>query len=205
MEDEIVKKTWLGWAIGIVFAMGISGAFAATTLENLQAAYNGESNAKIRYEAFAVKADAEGYRGVASLFRAAAQAEGIHQANHAGAIEAMGGKPTNDIKAPEVKTTKENLAAALAGENHERLSMYPEFIRQAEGENNRKAVRTFKFALEAESMHAKYFEEASKNLDAWKGAKTFLVCSNCGYTTADGSIKKCPVCSYPRKKINEVK
>ena len=52
------------------------------TLENLQTAFNGESNANARYLAFATKADQEGYGGVASLFRAAARAEEIHAANH---------------------------------------------------------------------------------------------------------------------------
>ena len=45
-----------------------------TTLDNLQAAFEGESNAAAKYSAYAVKADAEGYKGAAVLFRAAARA-----------------------------------------------------------------------------------------------------------------------------------
>ena len=47
----------------------------ATTISNLLAAFDGESNANAKYVAFAVKADADGWHGAASLFRAAAQAE----------------------------------------------------------------------------------------------------------------------------------
>ena len=56
------------------------------TLGNLVAAYNGESNAHVRYAAFALKADEEGFTQVASLFRAASRAEEIHAANHATVI-----------------------------------------------------------------------------------------------------------------------
>jgi rubrerythrin len=181
-------------------------AWAGSTLDNLQTAFSGESNAKMKYEAFATKADAEGYHQVASLFRAAARAEGIHLANHGKVIGGMGASPFAMITLPQVKKTKENLQAALKGEEYERLTMYPEFIKQAELEKNPKAVQTFRYALEAESMHAKYFQEALGNLRKWRtGTKAFRVCSNCGYTTMDGSIQQCPVCSYPREKIFEVK
>jgi rubrerythrin len=64
-----------------------------TTLENLQAAYNGESNAHSRYLAFAKQASLEGYGEVASLFRAAARAEEIHASNHAAVLRMLGAVP----------------------------------------------------------------------------------------------------------------
>ena len=68
-----------------------NGAMAATkTLDNLQAGFNGESNAHARYLAFAEKADQEEYGEVASLFRAAAKAEEFHAANHAAVIKKSG-------------------------------------------------------------------------------------------------------------------
>ena len=75
-----------------------NGAMAATkTLDNLQAGFNGESNAHARYLAFAEKAGQEGYGEVASLFRAAAKAEEVHAANHAGVIKTLGGTPQAKI------------------------------------------------------------------------------------------------------------
>ena len=82
------------------------------TLENLQTAFNGESNANAKYLAFAKKADDEGYTKVGSLFSAAARAEEIHMNNHAEVIKKMGGSPAADIKAADVKTTAENLKKA---------------------------------------------------------------------------------------------
>ena len=67
------------WPSGPLAA--VAAAPRRSTLDNLQAAFNGESNANARYLAFAKKADEEGYGQVASLFRAAARAEEIHAAN----------------------------------------------------------------------------------------------------------------------------
>jgi rubrerythrin len=101
------------------------------TLENLQAAYNGESNAHAKYTLFAKKADAEGYCQVASLFRAAARAEQIHAQNHARVIRKLGAEPVATIEAHPVKSTRENLQTAIAGETYERDTMYPAFIQEA--------------------------------------------------------------------------
>ncbi len=187
-------------------APAVTEAPAASTLANLQAAYNGESNAKVRYEAFAKKADEEGYAGVARLFRAAARAEQVHLENHAKVIQAMKGTPTAVIVAPDVKSTKENLEAAVVGENYERLTMYPQFIELAKKERNSKAVQTFTRAMKVEAVHATLYKAALDNLEQWKKAdKTFLVCPVCGYTTDDGTFKKCPICATPRTKFMEVK
>ncbi|HEX6044932.1 MAG TPA: ferritin family protein [Pyrinomonadaceae bacterium] len=174
----------------------------AKTLDNLQTAFNGESNASARYLAFAQKAEAEGYGKVASLFRAAARAEEIHANNHAAVIRNLGATPAADVKTPEVKSTAENLQAAIKGESYERDAMYPEFLKQARADGNRDAIRTFNFAKEAEAEHAKLYTEASTNLATWKTtAQPFYVCPSCGYTTSDLNFNKCPVDFTPREKF----
>ncbi len=176
------------------------------TLADLMTAYNGESNAHAKYLAYAKKADEEGYGKVASLFRAAADAEGIHLKNHAEVIKGMGGTPKADIKLPEIKSTKENLEDALKGETYERITMYPEFIEQAKKDNNNAAVRTFTYAKFAEAEHAKLYKEALDNLESWKGENTdFYVCPTCGYTV-DGkpSFEFCPVCATPAKDYKRI-
>lgn len=175
---------------------------ASKTLENLQAAFNGESNAKARYLAFAQKAEAEGYGKVASLFRAASRAEDIHANNHAAVIQKLGGSPVADVKTPDVKSTAENLQAAIKGESYERDTMYPDFLKQAREDGNNDAVRTFNLAKEAEAEHAKLYTEASANLVAWKtNAQPFYVCPSCGYTTSKLDFAKCPVDFVAREKF----
>jgi rubrerythrin len=174
----------------------------SATLANLLAAFNGETNAHHRYLAFAAKADQEGYGKVASLFRAAARAEEIHARNHAAVIKALGGTAKADVKTPEVKTTRENLAVAIQGETYEFQKMYPEFIAQAKTANNRQAIRTFSGAMEAEIGHAKAYQDALDHLDQWKGGKKeFYVCPVCGYTVDKLDFDKCPVCTAPREKF----
>lgn len=172
----------------------VSTAQSSPTLKNLQKAYNGESNAHVMYLEFAKKADEEGYKEVANLFRAAAQAEAIHRDNHAKVIEEMGGTPKNNITTPEVKSTKENLETAIKGESYERDTMYPEFISQAKAEGNQAAVQTLTYAQAAEAQHAKLYTEAENNLESWRTeTHPFYVCKVSGETAIDKTaMAQCP-------------
>jgi rubrerythrin len=176
------------------------------TLKNLQVAFNGESNARARYLAFAEKADADGYGKVASLFRAAARAEEIHAYNHAQVIGKLGGAPTADIKLPEVGDTAANLEAALQGEMYERDTMYPDFLKQARQDGSTDAIRTFRLALNAEAEHAKLYGGALMDLKNWKGVNaTFYVCPVCGFTTNNLNFERCPSSYTPRERFLEIK
>jgi len=177
------------------------------TLRNLQAAFEGESNAHARYNAFAVKADGEGLHGAASLFRAAARAEQIHAGNYARLIRQMGSDPAATIHPVKVQSTLENLNEARAGERYEIDSMYPEFLREAKGHGNTAAVRTFTWALEAEKTHARLFSEAIAVLDSgWLiAARTFYVCAACGYTSETPESQRCPACNLPWEKFEVVR
>jgi len=205
MKKSLLAAAALALLSGAVFAAEkASKKPVATTLENLQTAYDGESNAKMRYEAFAAQAQTEGYLGAAGLFRAAALSESVHAAKHAKAIEALGGVPKAELLTPVVKTTKENLKTALDGETYESKKMYPAFLKKAEADKDKQAMYSFKGAIAAEKMHAQYYAKALANLKDWKTAKKFLVCTVCGYTTMDMTIKVCPVCASPREKFTEV-
>lgn len=208
MKDQRISKVLCTLLFSLSLGLSANAAeasSAATTLENLQAAYNGESNAKARYDAFAVKADEEGYKGVASLFRAAAKAEEVHASKYSTIIKKLKAVPTANIEQPVVKTTKENLQAAIKGETYEKNTMYPLFIKQAELDKNKKAIIAFKGAMAAETEHAKLYQQALNNMNSWKDAKVFIVCPVCGYTTINLDIKKCPVCSEPRSKFYTIK
>jgi rubrerythrin len=184
----------------------------AITVQNLMAAFDGESNAHARYTAFAIKADEDELRGVASLFRAAARAEQIHAANHARVINMLGGRAECEIQIAEVKSTLENLKAALNGENYEVESMYPAFLAEATEQKNTAAIRTFHGALEAEKTHARLFSEtiallAAGKKDSWIGeARDFYVCPVCGYTSeTEEEHERCPVCNCPWERFEIIR
>jgi len=151
------------------------------TMENLQEAFAGESQANRKYLAFAKQADAEGYGQAAKLFRAAAEAETVHAHSH---LKVMGG----------IGSTQENLKSAMAGETHEFESMYPGMIADAEQEKNVQAVRTFTFANEVEKVHAGLYQKMLDSLSKEGEPFDYFVCSVCGHTVENAAPEKCVVC-----------
>jgi len=182
-------------------------AMSVTTLDNLQAAFNGESNAHASYLAFAVKADAEGFAPVASLFRAAARAEEHHARNHSEVIRKLGSTAVAIIETPVIKSTRENLETALQGETYERDVMYPNFIAKAQMDGESEAVNTFQLANAVEAEHAQLYTEALKNLESLSGGKpvVYYVCPFCGSTTSKAGFDLCPVCSTPEDEFEEIR
>lgn len=181
-----------------------SVATAITTLQNLQTAYDGESNARVRYRLFAVKADMDGYHDVASLFRAASHAEHIHAENHARVIRSLGAEPVRTIQPVDVRDTASNLRTAISGEEYERDVMYPGFVAEAKTSRQNAAARTFSYALEAEAEHARLFAAALNSLAKGRGLVQYYVCTVCGYTTADASTVRCMVCNNPFERFENV-
>ena len=150
--------------------------------QNLKDAFAGESQANRKYLAFAKKAETEGYKNAAKLFRAAATAETIHAHNH---LRELGG----------VKSTAENLREAINGESYEFLQMYPRMIADATAERNEKALRTFNFANEVEKVHAALYKKALDELGNEKSKDVkYYVCTVCGYTAEGKAPDSCPVC-----------
>jgi rubrerythrin len=175
-----------------------STAKPTTTLENLHEAFNGESNASYRYMAFASKADMECYGQVASLFRAASKAEEIHAHNHAEVIRKLGAEPKAKIETPVVRSTRENLQAAMDGEIHERDRTYPPFIEEARQGKCPEAVRTFNYALKTEAEHAQLFADALKHMERMRKKTGYYVCTVCGFTVQTVNFLKCLVCGHSK-------
>lgn len=148
----------------------------------LKDAFAGESQANRKYASFAAKADQEGYAQAARLFRAASEAEAVHAANH---LRSMNG----------IKSTKENLREAIAGETHEFKEMYPEMIDSAKADGNKIAERSFTYANEVEKVHAKLYHSMLDNLEkSTTESYPYYVCPVCGLTAEKEPPAVCPVC-----------
>jgi rubrerythrin len=163
------------------------------TLDNLQAAFAGESQANRKYLAFAAKADADGKPQIAKLFRAAAAAETVHAHAH---LRVMNG----------VGSTVANVQAAIEGEGHEFKTMYPGFVAEAKKEGNQAALKSFEFAMTVEKVHYDLYSQAAEALKAGKDLTTakIFVCPVCGNTVLNGAPDKCPVCGVPGAKFSEI-
>lgn len=163
------------------------------TNENLKAALAGESQANRKYLAFALKAEEENMPGIAKLFRATAESETVHAMNH---LRALG----------EIKSTKENLEASIAGENYEAETMYPEFVRAAEEEKEAAAKISFTGAGKVEKFHEEMYKKALPDISAGNDVETkdYFVCQVCGYTAEGEAPDICPVCGAPKEKFKKI-
>lgn len=157
------------------------------SLEDLKAAFAGESQANRKYLAFAKKAEEEGHMQAARLFRAAAEAETIHAHAHLRAMDGIG-------------TTAENLEAAAAGEHYEHTEMYPDFIKDAEAEGNKRALISFGNATKAEAVHEELYREALASLGI-QDEYDYYLCPVCGYIERRSAPEKCPICGAPASKF----
>ena len=161
------------------------------TLDNLKAAFAGESQANRKYLAFAEKAEVEGKPGVAKLFRAAAEAETIHAHGHLRLMKGVG-------------STEDNLKTAIEGETFEFKSMYPDMIKEAEAEGEKAALRYFEFANQAEEVHAELYTCALEaDSDVFADAD-FHICTVCGHTQDGPATENCPICNAAPKAYKKV-
>ena len=162
------------------------------TDENLKKAVAGESQAYRRYRAFADRAAREGYPNVAKLFRAVSESEAVHATNELLLMKA-------------IKSTAENLQAAIEGETYEYTKMYPDFSVAAEKEGSKAAVKIFDETTEVEHFHAAYYEEALENVEKKKDlpARDYYVCSVCGHTAPNEAPDECPVCGAKKSSFRK--
>jgi len=160
------------------------------TEQNLLDAFAGESQANRKYLAYAKQADNEGYKQVAKLFRAAAEAETVHAHAH---LRTIG----------KIKDTAQNLKDAIDGETHEFKSMYPAMIAQAQEEGNKAGERSFHYANEVEKIHAALYQKALEKMGALED-NDYHVCSVCGYTCENEPPDTCPVCGSKAKAFFKV-
>ncbi len=163
------------------------------TQQNLEAAFAGESQANRKYLFFADKAENEGHPRIARLFRAAAESETVHAHSH---LMVMGG----------IGSTRDNLKAAIGGENYEFTEMYPEFIEKAKAENNERAEISFLNANAVEKIHHRLYQQALSALeeDNQLGDEPYFVCQVCGNTVSGEAPDTCPICGAPSSKFKRV-
>ncbi len=200
-----MKKFFLFSLAAFLFANVSTLAGTEKTIENLKAAFKGESTASAKYAAYAEQAKKEGLMSIATMFSSTSKAEAIHAANHKTVLGKMGQTP--DVVKPEftVKTTKENLQDAINGENYEMTTMYPGFIATAKTDNANDAVKSFRWAMDTEKKHHLMYQAALDAINAGKTetlSKVYYVCPKCGntYNTAKPEAE-CAFCSTKKEKF----
>jgi len=161
------------------------------TIENLKAAFAGESQARNMYTFFAKVARKEGYHYIAKIFEETAANEMRHAKDEF-------------TKAGLLGDTAANLQEAVNGEHYETTEMYPEFAKIAREEGNTEAAILFEQIAKVEAEHRDRYQ---KLLDMVKDGTVFKrdkpikwKCGECGYIhEGEEPPVKCPCCKHPRE------
>lgn len=195
-----MKRSWSVVLI-LLSSMGIIAATKSLPREVrdlIERALRGERQAIARYDAFALKADAEGFRGAAALFRAQAQAERTHAQRFTSLLhENEVPIPAEEPFVPNVGSTRENLNATVASERGESDTDYHTAVELCDEKGRRDIAEVFDETRDSEVEHSNLCATALRDLESLKNAKVFYVCAKCGYTT-DVSLPFCPACQNKR-------
>jgi rubrerythrin len=173
----------------------------AMTADFLRSAYGGESMAHMRYIAWGNLAEKEGFPNIGRLFKAISYAEQIHAHNHFRELSMQKGDYTVASGAVfGIGDLVDNLQGAINGELHEVEQMYPVYLQTAQFQSEKGAERSFHFALEAEKIHAKLFQEAQNAAREGRDLQfnSVNICPVCGHTILDNVPDHCPVCGAKR-------
>ncbi|MBT7903602.1 rubrerythrin family protein [Candidatus Woesearchaeota archaeon] len=161
------------------------------TEENLKAAFAGESQARNKYTYFAKIARKEGYHYIAKIFEETAMNEVQHAKDE---FKLLNG----------INSTKENLKAAIEGEDYETDEMYPTFAKEAEEEGNMDAAALFRSIAKVEKEHSNRYKRLLtllENDSVFKRSEPInWKCSKCGFVhNGTEPPNVCPACKHPKE------
>ena len=161
------------------------------TEQNLNAAFAGESQARVKYQFYASKAKKEGYEQIAAIFQETSDNEKEHA------------KIWYKLLHDGVADTMTNLKDAAAGENYEYTDMYAKFAAEAREEGFNEIAELFEQVGEIEKHHEERYRKLIENIEkgmVFKGdGVTVWKCRNCGYIhIGDSAPEVCPVCNHPQ-------
>jgi rubrerythrin len=174
----------------------IQGSALSTNFNNLREAYTGETTASAKYAAFSKKAEEEGQHAIAMLFKAVSASEKVHASNHKAVLEAAG--QTVPMVTPQftVLSTRENLKSAIEGESYEITTMYPQFIRIANGLGDQFSLASLNYAYKVEQKHKPLYQNALAALEAKTSDQlpsVYYICPTCGNTYENTAPKRCGI------------
>ena len=196
-------KRYLLTALTLILSATLAAAWSSKNadkqkvVDDLKAAFTGETTASAKYAAYAEKARSENLPKIALLFEAASKAESIHAGNHKAALEQLGESAPDVTPKYDVKSTKENLKDAIAGETYESTTMYPDFLKDASAANVTIALISFNYAYKTELKHKALYEAALRSLETGKAdemASMYQVCPTCGNTYEGEGPARCGIC-----------
>ncbi|MDR0994724.1 MAG: rubrerythrin family protein [Tannerella sp.] len=173
------------------------------TEQNLLKAFAGESQARSRYTFFASKARKEGYEQIGGVFAETAEQEKEHAERFFKFLEGGAVEITASYPAGVIGNTRENLAAAAAGEYEEWNELYPTWAGIADEEGFKEIAVAFRMIAKVEVEHEKRYRKLLDNMEKGqvfeKPEEIYWQCRNCGFVIkAKAAPKVCPACLHPQ-------
>jgi rubrerythrin len=173
------------------------------TEKNILAAFAGESQARNRYTYFAAQAKKECFEQINFIFEETANQEREHAKRLFKLLQGGDVEVAASFPAGVIGTTKDNLLAAAAGEQHECTSMYPDFAKVAREEGFNDIADIFVAIAVAERQHEKRFRDLAANIEKGRvfkrDKKVAWRCRNCGYLhEGEEAPDQCPACAHPQ-------
>jgi len=173
------------------------------TEQNLLKAFAGESQARNRYTYFASVARKEGLEKIADVFAETAEQEKEHAKRFFKFLEGGMVEITASYPAGMTGTTKDNLAAAAAGEKEEWSELYPGFAQIAQEEGFPQVATAFKMIAKVEAEHEKRYRtllaRVAEDKVFERDEEIEWQCRNCGYVhKGKKALENCPACSHPK-------
>ena len=162
------------------------------TEKNLQTAFAGESQARMKYDYYAGQARKDGYEQIAALFEETAINERMHAKIWFKLLHNAG-----------IPSTEENLKDAADGENYEWTDMYEGFAKTADEEGFHELAKKFRLVAAIEKTHEERYRRLLHNVEAQevfaKSEVKIWECRNCGHiVVGEKAPDICPTCSHPK-------
>jgi len=197
---NVVEVSNVGGGVLVCCGQNMECVTESLTKVNLLKAFAGESQARNKYEYFAKVAQKEGYRDIADHFQRAADNEKTHAKLELSLYNRMQSKTENNFG-----NTLENLNIAMAGENYENTTMYPDFAKIAKEDGENEAARLFKAIGKVEVEHEKMYKMLIERLESGKEFESdndqeSWICEKCGHVHYGKKAPvKCPACDHPQE------
>ncbi len=180
------------------------------TIKNLTMAFVWESQARNRYDMYGKIATKEWYVQIGKVFMETALQEKQHAKWFFNMLQDVKKKEWLNLDMIDVPTstaskiwdTLTNLETAIAGENEEYSTLYPEFAKIAEEEWYPEVAARIRSIMIAEEHHEERFKKLHEQVKAEtvfkKDEEIERVCMECGYVHKwKNALDVCPSCDHP--------
>jgi rubrerythrin len=173
------------------------------TEKNLMMAFVLESQAIQKYQWFAKVANKEGFQQMEQIFLETAEQKKSHCKTIFRFLEGCEVQLSMKLLAEPIKTTHENLLAAIKAEQEQEEQLFSVFEQTAWEEEFKQIATKLKLFRQIKKFYQSRFQALANNIQEEKvfkkNKKVKWICRKCGLIyESDRALKNCPGCEHPQ-------